>query len=282
MTQMKIGIIGAGTMGHGIAHVAALAGFQVVLFDSFEGVAKKGLAQVQKNLEMGVSKQKLTIEQKDSALAQIMCASHLNELATCDWVIEAIPEKLELKQALFSQLEKICRPQTLFGTNTSSLSVTTIASGLENRGRLIGLHFFNPVHLMKLVEIVKGDETSAATLENAKQLALALKKESIVVRDVPGFASSRLGVACGLEAIRMLEENVASAADIDKAMELGYAHPMGPLKLGDLVGLDVRLSIAEYIFEQTKNPVFRPPELLKKMVASGKLGKKSGEGFYKY
>jgi 3-hydroxybutyryl-CoA dehydrogenase len=190
-----------------------------------------------------------------------------------------VPENFELKQALFAQADLFCRDEAIMASNTSSISITKLAGNVERRDRFVGLHFFNPPHVMKLIEIVRGERTSDATVEEVRAVAEAMGKVPIVVLDSPGFATSRLGVAIGLEAIRMLEEGVASAEDIDRAMELGYNHPMGPLRLTDLVGLDVRLGIAEYL-ASTLGPRFDPPQLLRSMVAEGKLGKKTGEGFY--
>ena len=278
----KVAVIGAGTMGHGIAHVSALAGFEVVLYDVTLEAARAGLAKLEKNLSVGVEKGKLSAADRDAALARITVTSELKDTASAQLIIEAIPEKLALKQELFRTLSTLTAAETVLASNTSSLSLTEIASAATNPSRVVGLHFFNPVHLMKLLEVVRAYQTSDETLAAVRQYGAALKKELITVKDSPGFASSRLGVAVGLEAIRMLEEGVASAADIDRAMELGYGHPMGPLKLGDLVGLDVRLAIAEYLYAETGSATFRPPQLLKKMVRAGKLGKKSGEGFYTY
>ncbi len=198
-----------------------------------------------------------------------------------DLIIEAIPENFELKIELFSQADLFCGVETIIASNTSSLSITKLASHVERRDRFVGMHFFNPPHLMKLIEIVRGDRTSTETIDQIREVAEKMGKTAIIVRDSPGFATSRLGVAIGLEAIRMLEENVGSAEDIDRAMELGYNHPMGPLRLTDLVGLDVRLGIAEYL-ASTIGPRFEPPQLLRDMVAQGKLGKKTGEGFFKW
>ncbi len=283
MTALKaVGIVGAGTMGHGIAHVAALAGFEVSLYDVTLAAAGAGKTKIQQNLEIGVTKGKVSAADRDATLARITCVDTLAALSGCQLVIEAIPEKLALKQELFISLSGLCAPDAILASNTSSLSLTEIAAVATHPGRVVGLHFFNPVHLMKLLEIVRAFQTSDETLERVKAFGTAINKELIVVKDSPGFASSRLGVALGLEATRMLEEGVATAADIDRAMKLGYGHPMGPLELGDLVGLDVRLAIAEYLHAETGSPTFRPPQLLKKMVRAGKLGKKSGEGFYKY
>jgi len=201
-------------------------------------------------------------------------------VAEADVVIEAVVEDLAVKQRLFAELERAAPAEALLATNTSSLSVAAIASGMRRPGRLVGMHFFNPVHAMKLVEVVAHAGVNRAAVDQAVELARAFGKEPIVVQDAPGFASSRLGVVLGLEAMRMLEQGVASAEDIDKAMELGYNHPMGPLKLTDLVGLDVRLAIAEYLHRSLEEPQFEPPRILRDKVAKGELGKKTGKGFY--
>ncbi len=283
MSELKrVGVIGAGTMGHGIAQVSAQAGFDVVLYDVTKAAADAGRSKIEKTLGVGVEKKKVTPEARDAALAKLSTTDTLEVLKGCQLVVEAAPEKLALKQELFKQLSTICAADTILATNTSSLSLTEIAASATNPGRVVGLHFFNPVHLMKLLEVVRAFQTSDETIATVRSYGAAIGKELIVVKDSPGFASSRLGVALGLEATRMLEEGVASAEDIDRAMKLGYGHPMGPLELGDLVGLDVRLAIAEYLYAETGSPTFRPPQLLKKMVRAGKLGKKSGEGFYRY
>ena len=203
-------------------------------------------------------------------------------VAGADLVVEAAPESMELKESIFSQVDEAAPDDAILATNTSSLSIGRIASVVRDPSRFVGMHFFNPVHIMKLVEVVWGPETSDATRNAAVDFARRLGKEPIVVKDAPGFASSRLGIVLGMEAIRMVEQGVATAEDIDKAMELGYRHPMGPLKLTDLVGLDVRLGIAEYLHETLGSDVFEPPALLRRMVEDGKLGKKSGEGFYEW
>jgi 3-hydroxybutyryl-CoA dehydrogenase len=282
MSFQTIGVVGAGTMGHGIAHVSAQAGFQVVLFDVTRAAAEAGLSKIEKNLAVGVEKKKVTPEAKAAALARLSVTDTLADLSACQLVIEAAPEKLALKQELFRTLSGLCAADAVLATNTSSLSLTEIAAAASHPGRVVGLHFFNPVHLMKLLEVVRALQTSDETVERVRAYGAAIGKQLIVVKDSPGFASSRLGVALGLEATRMLEEGVASAEDIDQAMKLGYGHPMGPLELGDLVGLDVRLAIAEYLYAETGSATFRPPQLLKKLVRAGKLGKKTGEGFYRY
>lgn len=277
-----IGVVGAGTMGHGIAHVAAAAGFRVLLYDTKLELAQQGLSKVEANLEHGVKKGKVTDDAKRAALSRLTATEALPDLRDCELVVEAVPEKMELKQKLFMELAGLVAGTAILATNTSSLSVTEIASAVPSPERVVGMHFFNPVHLMKLLEIVRAYQTSDETLAAVKAVGAKLGKELIVVRDSPGFASSRLGIALGMEAIRMLEEGVASAEDIDRAMELGYGHPMGPLKLTDLVGLDVRLAIGEYLHKELGNPAFRPPQLLKQLVRAGRLGKKVGKGFYSY
>jgi 3-hydroxybutyryl-CoA dehydrogenase len=282
MTIERIAVIGAGTMGHGIAQVAAQAGYPVMLEDITDDLLARGLARIEDNLKKGVERGKVTEEVMRATLSRIRTTTKLEETADADLIIEAVVETLDAKRDLFTRLDCLCKPDAVLATNTSSLSITSIASATGSPGRVIGMHFFNPVHLMKLIEVVVAPETATATLDAALTVAARLGKEAIVVRDAPGFATSRLGVALGLEAMRMLEQKVASAEDIDKAMVLGYNHPMGPLRLTDLVGLDIRLHIAEYLFEQLGSEVFRPPDLLRRKVAEGKLGKKTGEGFYKW
>jgi 3-hydroxybutyryl-CoA dehydrogenase len=283
MKISKIAVIGAGTMGHGIAQVAAQAGFDVVLEDVSEDFVSRGLARIQDNLKKGVERGKVTEDDMRSAISRIRISTDVEEaVSAADLVIEAVVEKLDAKRELFSQLDSACKPEAILATNTSSLSIASISAATDRSDRVIGMHFFNPVHIMKLIEVVIVSETSEETLAAALDVAARMGKEAITVKDAPGFATSRLGVALGLEAMRMLEQGIASADDIDKAMALGYNHPMGPLKLTDLVGLDIRLSIAEYLFEKLASEVFRPPNILKRKVGEGKLGKKTGEGFYKW
>lgn len=278
----KVLVIGSGTMGHGIAHVAAQSGYQALLFDVASSAVDKGLASVRANLEKGVQKGKVKPEERDATLSRLAAAPAQLEAAAAlaDLIVEAVPEKLELKRAIFATLGRHAPKHALLATNTSSLPVTQIAEASGRPGQVVGMHFFNPVHLMPLLEIVKTDATSAASLAQARAVGERMGKQVIVVKDAPGFATSRLGIALGMEAIRMVEEGVASPADIDTAMVLGYGHPMGPLKLTDLVGLDVRLGIAEHLAKTLDDRRFAPPALLKRMVAEGRLGKKSGQGFY--
>jgi 3-hydroxybutyryl-CoA dehydrogenase len=269
-------------MGHGIAQVAAMAGYPVILRELDRDALARGVRAIERNMQKGIERGKLTEADRDSALQRIRGTTRLEETGGADLFIEAAPEVLSLKQEILREVEGFAKPSIIFATNTSSLSITEIARASRRAENVIGMHFFNPVHLMRLLEIVIGQQTSAATLEAAREVGRRMKKEPITVRDVPGFASSRLGVALGLEAMRMFEQGVASARDIDTAMELGYNHPMGPLRLTDLVGLDVRLRIAEYLHGTLGSETFRPPEILRRMVAEGKLGKKSGEGFYRW
>ncbi|MEZ4454002.1 MAG: 3-hydroxyacyl-CoA dehydrogenase family protein [Nannocystaceae bacterium] len=280
----SVAILGAGTMGHGIAHVCAAAGLDTALFDVRDELVQAGVAKIRDNLDKGVARGKVRPEERDAALARLRGESDfVAAVRGVDAVIEAVPEKLELKQRLFTDAAAHLDAGAILATNTSSLSIAAIADAVPGPERVIGAHFFNPVHIMKLLEIVVGPQTAPAVIEATQALGARLGKECITVRDSPGFATSRLGLVIGLEAIRMVEEGVASAEDIDKAMCLGYGFPMGPLRLTDLVGLDVRLSIAEYLSAHLKDGAhFTPPALLRSMVAAGKLGKKSGEGFYRW
>lgn len=269
-------------MGHGIAQVAAAAGYRVLLCDVDRESLARGISGIERNLAKGIQLGKLTDEDRDATLQHLRGTTQLAKIATADLIIEAAPEQLKLKQELLREVEALSGGRSIFATNTSSLSITEIAKASERPDRVVGLHFFNPVHLMRLVEIVVGKATGDDTVESVREVSLRLRKEPIVVNDVPGFASSRLGVVLGLEAMRMLEQGVASAQDIDTAMELGYNHPMGPLKLTDHVGLDIRLNIAEYLYRELGSETFRPPEVLRRLVKEGKLGKKTGEGFYNW
>jgi 3-hydroxybutyryl-CoA dehydrogenase len=275
-------VLGAGTMGHGIAHVLAHCGVAVRLYDIAPAAVEKGLAGIRANLAKGVEKGKLTAAERDAALARLSGTTKLDEaIEGVQCVVEAVPEKLELKQKLFAELGAQLPAEVLLATNTSSLPIARIASVTPHAERVVGMHFFNPVHIMALVEVVVTERSSEAAVATAVGLARRMGKEPIVVKDSPGFASSRLGVLLGLEAIRMLESGVASAEDIDKAMTLGYGHPMGPLRLSDLVGLDVRLSIADYL-QKEFGERFAAPALMREMVQRGELGKKRGKGFYEW
>jgi 3-hydroxybutyryl-CoA dehydrogenase len=279
--MQNITVIGAGTMGHGIAHVSALAGYDVHLCDMDEGVVDRALATIAKNMQKGVDRGKLDTAAMQEALPRITGTTRLAEACDgADMVIEAVPEKLELKRSIFQTVEQHC--DAILGTNTSSLSIAGISEGLKHPERVIGLHFFNPVHIMKLLEIIVHAGTSDATLQACLAYGERIGKSCITVNDFPGFATSRLGVCLGMEAIRMVEQGVASPEDIDTAMVLGYRHPIGPLKLTDLVGLDVRMHIGEYLAKELDNAAFEPPALMRRMVEEGRLGKKSGRGFYEW
>jgi len=277
---MHVGVLGAGTMGHGIAQVSAMAGHEVVMQDIEEPVVEEGLDAIDANLAEAVERDIITKSEKAETLARITTTLDVSEaVGDAALVVEAVPEAIELKQQVFEDAEAAAPADCVIATNTSSLSVTEIASVLSDATRAIGLHFFNPVHIMELVEVVVAEETDEETVEFAREFVESIHKEPIVISDSAGFASSRLGVTLGVEAIRMLETGVAGPREIDRAMELGYNHPMGPVELGDVVGLDVRLDILEYLRTELGER-FRPPQLLKQKVRAGKLGKKTGEGFY--
>ncbi len=267
-------------MGHGIAQVAAMAGAETVLVDQSTALVREALDRIRANLDGGVERGKVEPEGRDATLERLSSGTDVAEAAEgVALAIEAVPERIELKREVFAALEAGAPETALLATNTSSLRVSAIQEGRTHPERVFGFHFFNPVHIMKLVEVVHGRATSESTVDRAVEWARRMGKEPIVVEDAPGFASSRLGVALGLEAMRMLEEGVASAADIDTAMTLGYRHPMGPLRLTDLVGLDVRLHIAEYLHQELGER-FRPPRILRKKVERGELGQKAGRGFF--
>jgi 3-hydroxybutyryl-CoA dehydrogenase len=270
-------------MGHGIAQVAAMAGYDTRLTDADTAALATAWDRIQSNLAGAVARGKLTQAQREAATASVVPVADLRTATRdADLVIEAVVEDLAVKQALFQQLDAVVSDDTILATNTSSLSVTRIAEASKRPARVVGMHFFNPVHIMKLVEVVTHAGCDASVVAAVRASAERMGKTTILVRDTPGFASSRLGVILGLEAMRMLEDGVASAADIDTAMELGYGHPMGPLRLSDLVGLDVRLKIAEYLHRELREPKFEPPRILREKVERGELGKKTGKGFYEW
>lgn len=277
----RVAVLGAGTMGHGIAQVCAMAGFDVALADAAVELAHRGIERIRGNLEEGVRRGKLEQAAAELHLARVSPAARLEDaVADCDIAIEAVPERLDLKMAVLRRAEDAAAPATLLATNTSSFSIGEMQDWLQRPQNFLGLHFFNPVHINRLLEVVRGPDSSEETVHRALDFARLIGKEAVLVNDSPGFATSRLGVLLGLEAMRMVEEGVASAADIDRAMELGYRHPMGPLRLTDLVGLDVRLDIARYLHEKLGAEQYRPPRILEDMVAQGHLGRKSGRGFY--
>jgi 3-hydroxybutyryl-CoA dehydrogenase len=279
----RVAVIGAGTMGHGIAQVAAMAGYDTRLADANPEALASAMNRIKSNLAGAVSRGKLSPEDSEAALGRIAAAADLSSAARgADLIIEAVTEQLDVKQALLQQLDALASDESILATNTSSLSVARIADATRHPSRVIGMHFFNPVHIMKLVEVVTHPRCDVGVVEKVREAAERMGKSTILVRDTPGFVSSRLGIVLGLEAMRMLEQRVASAADIDTAMELGYGHPMGPLRLTDLVGLDVRLNIAEYLHRELNDPKFEPPQILREKVQRGELGKKTSKGFYEW
>jgi 3-hydroxybutyryl-CoA dehydrogenase len=275
-------VIGGGTMGRGITHALATYGIDTTLVDLDQSVLENAYTGILATLDKGVDLGKITEHQRGETLACINTTTDLAaSLDDVQVVIEAVPENLGLKCKIFKDLGERCGPEVLLATNTSSLPISEIAGAAKHPERVTGMHFFNPVHIMKLVEVVRAEQSSTEAVQCSLDLAVRMGKQPISVKDSPGFASSRLGLVIGLEAIRMLEQGVASAEDIDKAMTLGYGFPMGPLKLTDLVGLDVRLNIAEYLAKEV-GAHFEPPQLLRDKVSAGEIGKKCGQGFYKW
>jgi 3-hydroxybutyryl-CoA dehydrogenase len=277
----NVAIVGAGTMGHGIGYVTVIGGYMVTLTDVDEDVLERARAHVGLALDSGVMRGKVTEEMRREAMSRITLSTSLEDaIHDAQIVIEAAPENLALKRDLFRRIGTAAPHDALLATNTSSLSVTDIAAATDCCERVVGMHFFNPVAAMKLVEVIRGAKTTDQSVARARTFAESLGKKAIVVRDSPGFATSRLGIVLGLEAMRMLEQGVATAMDIDTAMELGYNHPVGPLRLTDIVGLDVRLAVADHLHESLGGAIYAAPAILREMVAAGRLGKKSGHGFY--
>jgi len=277
-----IAVIGAGTMGRGIAYAAAFGGYRTILEDISASMLDQGLAYVRESFEEGVARGKLTPQQRDDALGHVGTARSVEDACReADLVVEAVPEDMELKIEIFTLLDKFAKPGAIFASNTSSLSITEMAAVTFRPEKCVGMHFFNPVPKMKLLELVKALETSDDTLAACREAGRRMGKEVIVVRESPGFITSRINALIGNEAFAMLEEGIASAEDIDKAVKLGLNHPMGPFELGDLVGLDVRLSILEYL-HKTLGEKYRPSPLLRQYVKAGRLGRKSGRGVYAY
>ena len=282
MDIQRVGVVGAGTMGNGIAHVFARSGFRVVLCDVEQRFLDRGLAALGKNLDREVAKNKITAEEKQKALGRIETAVDRARLADCDFVVEAATEKLEIKAQIFRDLDKLCRPEVILASNTSSISITRLGALTARPGKVIGMHFFNPVPVMKLVEIIRGLATAGETFQSVRELALKLEKTPVEVNDAPGFVSNRVLMPLLNEAMYAVMENVATAEAVDEVFKLGMAHPMGPLALADFIGLDVCLDIMRVLQDGLGDPKYRPCPLLIRMVDAGWLGKKSGRGFYQY
>ena len=282
MKIRTIAVLGAGTMGHGIAHAAIGAGYRTRMYDVSDAAAAKGTASVEALLRKGVELGKVTATDAESARQRLTATSSLADaLHDADFVIEAAPERIDLKLSLFAQIEQLAPPAAVIASNTSALSITEMAGSLKSPSRVAGMHFFNPVHRMKLVEIVQALESSPATLHAIEEVARAMEKDTVLVRESPGFITTRVNASIGNEAFYMLMEGVASARDIDKALKLGLNHPMGPFELVDLVGLDTRLSILEYL-HRSLGEKYRPCPLLAQYVKAGRLGRKVGKGVYEY
>jgi len=282
MEIKKVGVVGCGTMGAGIAQICAQSGYQVVISEINDELLSKGLASLNSFLSKSVEKGKLSQQDKDALLSRIKGTTNTQDLADCDLVIEAVIENMDLKKKIFTELDKICPGHAILATNTSCLSIIDLATATSRPDKVLGLHFFNPVPLMKLLEIVKTIATSDDTLEIAKDFGKTLGKTAVIAQDAPGFIVNRLMIPFILNAIRMLDAGVATREDIDTGINLGLNHPMGPLTLADLIGLDTLYFMAASIYDEFKDPQYASPPLLSKMVTAGWLGRKTGKGFYDY
>ena len=282
MEIQRVGVVGAGTMGNGIAHVFARSGYDVVLCDVEQRFLDRALETINKNLDREVAKNKISAKDRTSAVRRIQLVVDREKLADCDFVVEAATEKFDIKAQLFRELDRICRPEIILSSNTSSISITKIAALTKRPAQVIGMHFFNPVPVMKLVEVIRGLATSDETFASVRDLAMKLDKTPVEVNDAPGFVSNRVLMPLLNEAMYAVMEGVATAQAVDEVFKLGMAHPMGPLTLADFIGLDVCLDIMRVLHDGLGDPKYRPCPLLIKMVDAGWLGKKSGRGFYQY
>lgn len=278
----KIFVLGAGTMGAGIVQAFAQKGYEVIVRDIKDEFVERGLAGINKNLSKLVSKGKITEEAKEDILSRISGTTDMNLAADCDLVVEAAIENMKIKKEIFAELDKICKPETILASNTSSLSITEVASATSRPEKVIGMHFFNPAPVMKLVEIIRGMATSQETFDAVKELSLAIGKDPVEVVEAPGFVVNRILIPMINEASFILQEGIASVEDIDTAMKFGANHPMGPLALGDLIGLDVCLAIMDVLYNETGDTKYRASSTLRKYVRAGWLGRKTGKGFYNY
>ena len=282
MEIKKVGVVGCGLMGSGIAQVCAQSGYQVVVSEINDALLNKGMASISSRLARDVDKGKLSAEDRDRALSRIKGTTNTKDFSDCDLIIEAIIENMDLKKKIFAELDGICPKHAILATNTSCLSIIDIAMATTRPEKVLGLHFFSPVPVMKLLEIVRTIATSDETFETSQDFGKSLGKTIVIAKDTPGFIVNRLFIPFSLNAIRMLESGVASREDIDEAVNLGLNHPIGPLKLNDILGLDTLYYIASSMYEEFKEPQYAPPTLLKKMVTAGWLGRKTGKGFYDY
>ncbi|MGC7872516.1 3-hydroxyacyl-CoA dehydrogenase family protein [Desulfosporosinus sp. SYSU MS00001] len=283
MSIKKIGVLGAGSMGGGIAHLAAVRGFEIVLCDVEQRFVEGAVKRISGFLDKSIAKQKMTVQQKEEVLQRITLTTNMEDLTTVDLVIEAIFEDLEVKKSAFAQLDKICPPQTIFASNTSSMSITTLASATSRPEKVVGMHFFNPPLIMRLVEVIRGYYTSDETVKLASDAALAMGKTPVVVKkDTPGFIVNRIMMPQFLEAIRIVEEGIASPADVDTAVKLGLNYPMGPFELMDFTGVEISVHVGDYLFNESKDMKWNPPQTIKSLVRAGRLGKKTGGGWFDY
>jgi 3-hydroxybutyryl-CoA dehydrogenase len=283
ITIKKIGVLGAGSMGGGIAHLAAVKGFEVILCDVEQRFVEGAVKRIAGFMDKSIEKQKMTVEEKEAILKRITITTNMEEFASVDMVIEAIFEDMEIKKSAFEKLDKICGPETIFGSNTSSMSITALASATTRPDRVVGLHFFNPPLIMRLVEVIRGYYTSDETMKLASEAALGLGKTPVVAKkDTPGFIVNRIMIAQFLEAIRIVEEGIATPEDIDTGVKLGLNYPMGPFELMDFTGVEISVHVADYLFNESKDMKWNPPQPIKALVRAGRLGKKTGAGWFDY